>query len=126
LAEEVLYGWQQQRGRLKDEAEARAHLRKELEPRAQEQVKVALVLEAIARQEGLSVSDEDIEAHVSRLAQSAGTAADRVRALYQTEEARQQLRGQMLQWRAIDLVVSRASITDVEAQSHVADMAQSG
>jgi trigger factor len=126
LAEEVLYGWQQQRGRLKDEAEARAHLRKELEPRAHEQVKVALVLEAIARQEGLSVSDEDIEAHVSRLAQSAGTAADRVRALYQSEEARQQLRGQLLQSRTIDLVMDRAHITDVDAPSNIADVAQSG
>lgn len=126
LAEEVLYGWQQRRGRLKDEAEARAHLRKELEPRALEQVKVALVLEAIARQEGLSVSDEDIDAHVRSLAQSAGTAAERVRALYESPEARQQLRGQMLQARAVDLVVSRARVTDVEAPSHVADVTQSG
>jgi len=126
LAEEVLHGWQQRRGRLRDETEARAHLRKELEPRAHEQVKVALVLEAIARQEGLSVSDEEIETHVHNLAQAAGTAAERVRALYDNPDARQQLRGQMLQSRAIDLVVGRAHITDVEAPSHVADVAQSG
>ncbi|MFN8625677.1 MAG: trigger factor [Candidatus Binatia bacterium] len=126
LAEEVLYGWQQRRGRLKDEAEARAHLRKELEPRAREQVKVALVLEAIARQEGLTIGDEDIDAHVSSLAQSAGKAAEQVRALYESPDARQQLRGQLLQARAIDLVIGRARITDVEAQSSVADVAQSG
>ena len=125
LVEEVLHDWQRQRGRLKDDSQARAHLRKELEPRAHEQVKTVLLLEAVARQEAISVSDEEVEAHVSALAQAAGSAAERVRALYRQPEALGQLRAQMLQSRALDLLVSRAEIRDV-SRLNVADAAETG
>jgi trigger factor len=125
LVEEVLHDWQRQRGRLKDDSQARAHLRQELEPRAHEQVKAVLLLEAVARQEAISVSDEEVEAHVSALAQAAGSAAERVRALYRQPEARGQLRAQMLQSRAVDLLVSRADIRDV-SRLNVADPAETG
>jgi trigger factor len=126
LVDEVLQDWQRRRGRLKDDSQARAHLYKELEPRAQEQVKASLLLEAIALQEGLSVSDEELEAQIGSIAQSAGSVADRVRAMYENEEARRQLRAQMLQSRALDVVVSRAHVTDVEPREHVADTVQTG
>lgn len=125
LVEEVLHDWQRQRGRLKDDSQARAHLHKELEPRAHEQVKTVLLLEAVARQEAISVSDEEVEAHVSALAQAAGSAAERVHALYRQPEAREQLRAQMLQSRAVDLLVSRAEIRDV-SRLNVADPAETG
>ena len=125
LVEEVLHDWQRQRGRLKDDSQARAHLRKELEPPACEQVKIALLLEAVARQEGISVTDEEVEARVSALAQAAGAAAERVRALYQQPEARRQLRAQMLQSRTVDILVSRARIRDVPT-SNVADPTETG
>jgi trigger factor len=125
LVEEVLHDWQRQRGRLKDDSQARAHLRKELEPRAYEQVKTVLLLEAVARQEAVSVSDEEVEAQVSALSRAAGSAAERVRALYQQPEARGQLRAQMLQSRAVDFLVSRAEIRDV-SRLNVADAAETG
>lgn len=126
LVEEVLHDWQRQRGRLKDDSQARAHLRQELEPRAHEQVKIALLLEAIARQEGISVNEDEVEARVGTLAAAAGAAAERVRALYQHPEARTQLRTQMLQARAVDLVISRAQVRDVTASSNVADLTETG
>ncbi len=126
LVDEVLQDWQRQRGRLKDETQARAHLQKELEPRAREQVKIALLLEAVARQENLSVSDEEVEARVAALAQASGTAAERVRAFYQHAEARRQLQAQMVQARAVDLVVSRARIRDISAPANVADATETG
>ena len=98
-----------------------AGLQTELEPQAREQVKLALVLEAIARQEGLQLGEEEIDAHVAEVAASAGAAADRVRALYQQAEARAHLRQRLLQARAIDTVVARASITDVEVASVAAE-----
>jgi trigger factor len=125
LVEEVLHDWQRQRGRLKDDSQARAQLRKELEPRAHEQVKIALLLEALARQEAISVTDEEVEARVSALAQAAGGSAERVCALYQQPEARRQLRAQMLQSRAVDLLISRAHIRDV-ATSNIADLRETG
>lgn len=126
LVDDVLQDWQRRRGRLKDESQARAHLYKELEPRAQEQVKAALLLEAIAIQEGLRVSDEEVEAQIASVAQAAGSAAERLQAFYQDEEVRRQLRAQMLQSRALDVVVSSAQVTNVDALEHVADTEQSG
>jgi trigger factor len=125
LVEEVLLDWQRQRGRLKDDSQARAHLRKELEPSAHEQVKIALLLEAVGRQEAISVTDEEVEARVSAMAQAAGAAAERVRALYQQPEAQRQLRAQMLQSRTVDLLIGRAHIRDVPASS-VADLTETG
>ncbi len=126
LVDEVLQDWQRQRGRLKDEAQARAHLQKELEPRAREQVKIALLLEAVAQQEHLSVSDEEVEQRVAAVAQASGTAAERVRAFYQQAEARRQLRAQMVQARAVDLIVGRAHVRDVTAPANVADATETG
>ncbi len=119
LVEEVWHDWQQQRIRPKNETQARERLRAELEPRAREQVKLGLLLEAIARQERIAVSDEDVEARVAALAAGAGTAAERVRALYQNPEARRQLHARMIQGRAIDAVVAHATIKDVERAPHV-------
>jgi len=121
LAEEVWHEWQQRRVLPQNESEALARLQTELEPQAREQVKLALVLEAIARQEGLQLGEEEIDAHVAEVAASAGAAADRVRALYQQAEARAHLRQRLLQARAIDTVVARASITDVEVASVAAE-----
>jgi trigger factor len=126
LVQEVWHEWQQQRIRPKNESQALERLRTELEPRAREQVKLGLLLEAIARQEGISVSDADVEARVAALAADAGSAAERVRALYQNPEARRQLQARMLQGRAIDAVVARARITDVERSSNIAEVDENG
>jgi trigger factor len=126
LLEEVWHEWQQQRIVPKNESLARERLRVELEPRAREQVKLGLLLEAIARQEGIAVSADDVDARVAALAAGAGTAAERVRALYQNPEARRQLHARMLQGRAIDAVVARATITDVERSPNIAEVRENG
>ncbi len=126
LVEEVLRDWAQQRIRPRNESEAIARLRKDLEPQAQEQVKIGLLLEAIARQENLTVTDDEVEARIAALAASAGSAGERVRALYQSPEAQRQLRARMLQSRAIDVVVHGARITTVDAHPSVAEVGESG
>ena len=62
LMDEVWREWQQRRIRPKNETEALARLREELQPRARQQVKIGLLLEAIARQEGISVGDRRMPA----------------------------------------------------------------
>ncbi len=103
------------------EAEVRAQLRGELEPRATAQVKASLILDAIAAQEGLEVADADLDAQIEQLAQHAGNAAARMRALYQDANARASLRARMLQERALDLVLDRAEVRTVAPTSSVAD-----
>jgi len=129
LIEDVWHEWQQQRITPKNESEAIARLREELEPRAREQVKIGLLLEAIARQEHIDVTDDEVETRIAALANDAGAAADRVRAAYRDAEARRQLRARLLQARAVDVVVERARITTVhataDASANVAEAAES-
>jgi trigger factor len=126
LVEEVWHEWQQQRIRPRNEAEARERLHSDLEPRAQQQVKIALLLEAIARQEGISVSDDEVEARVAAMATEAGTAAERLQAFYRDANARRDLGARMLQARAVDIVAKRAKVTTVERSTSVAEAKENG
>jgi trigger factor len=126
LIEDVRREWQQQRIRPRNESEAIPHLRQELEPRARQQVKVALILEAIARQENVQVTDADVEERVAALAAASGTAAERVRALYQDADARHQLGVRLLQSRALDLVVARARVRTVVKSANIAEGMENG
>ena len=126
LVEEVLDGLGPRRPPASREDVMRAHLRNELGARAREQVKAGLLLEAIAAQEHLEVSDEELDERIDRLAEASGKARERVRALYQDDSARHSLRSRLLQERAMEMVVQRASITDVERGSGVAGVSGNG
>jgi FKBP-type peptidyl-prolyl cis-trans isomerase (trigger factor) len=103
------------------ETEMRTRLSSEFAPRAEDQVKAGLILEAIAQQEKLEVNEMALEAQIDRVAEQAGTGKERVRALYQDPSARAALRARMLQTLALDLVTERANIRTVEPTSAVAD-----
>lgn len=120
LVEEVLDGLGPRRPPASREEELRRRLFSDLEPRARDQVKAELVLEAIASREGLEVSAPDLEARIERMVEQAGRAREQVRALYAQDAAREGLRDRLLQERALDLVVERARIRTIESTSGVA------
>jgi trigger factor len=120
LAEEVLESLGPRRPPASREAEVRQRMREELVPRARAEVKGALILEAIASQEHLSVSDDEIDEQIDRLADRAGSARERLRALYREPAARLSLRTRILQERALDLVLQRARVRTLEQTSDVA------
>ena len=120
LAEEVLESLGSRRPTASREAEVRRQMREELESRARAQVKGDLILEAIASQEQLVVSDDEIEEQINRIADHSGSARERLRALYQDPAARLSLRARILQERALDLVVERARVRAMEQVSGVA------
>ncbi|MGH7790434.1 MAG: trigger factor [Candidatus Binatia bacterium] len=126
LVEDVLESLGTRRPPASREAAVRAQLRGELEGQARAQVKAGLILEAIAAQEHLEVDDDELERRVDGLAESAGKARERVRALYQDPAARAGLRGRLLQERAIELVLNSAAVTDVERASGVAGSPANG
>jgi len=126
LVEEVFEGLGNRRPPASREAELRGRLRSELHDRARDQVKATLVLDAIAAQEHLAVDDETLEARIERVAASAGQARERVRAIYNDPSARAGLRSRLLQERALDLVIARATISDVDAPSGVAGVPGNG
>jgi trigger factor len=112
--------------RRSEPPEVAARLRRELQPRAQEQVKVALLLEAIARQERIEVGEADVDDQIAELAAQAGSGGERVRALYENEDLRRQLRDRIAQSRAIDAVARQAKISNVQSKSGVAAAAENG
>jgi len=115
LMHEVTDEWRARRIWPKDQEAAFSSMRQELLPRAEGNVKGAIVLDAIAAKEGLEVSDAAVEEEVERIAAGAGDAGDRVRALYGAEEARDSLRAQLRRQQVIEYVVAQATIRNVPA-----------
>lgn len=113
LVHEVVNDWRSRRIWPKDEDAAFESLRQELAPRAEGNVKAAVVLDAIARKEGIEVTQADLDAEVERMASGAGDAADRVRSLYAKAEARESLLARLRRQRAVEWAVARAQIRDV-------------
>lgn len=121
LVEEFLGSLGPRRPPASREAEVRARLREQLAGPARNQVKAGLLLEAIARQEGLTVAEEEVDARIEQLARQAGSGRERVRALYRELAVRLRLRSQLLQERALALVYERARVTTVTPTSIVAE-----
>jgi trigger factor len=96
-------------------------LRKQLEeryrPGVEQSLKREVLLDAVARQEKLEVSDEDVAGEIQRMAQSDPRQAARVRARYQSAERREALRDSLLEHRALDWLIDAAEIEDVAADA---------
>ncbi len=91
-----------------------ATLRKEIHPRAERDVKTAILLDALAAQQALGVSDEEVAVRIDRIADGANEPRERVRGLYHAPERRQALRAQILREKALSVVVDRSKIRTVE------------
>ena len=91
-------------------------LRKELEPRYRTGVERSLMrsvlLDAVARQEQLEASDEEVAEEISRMAQSEPRQAARVRARYQSADRREALRDSLRQRKALDWLINAAEIQE--------------
>jgi trigger factor len=115
LVDEVLEKMGPRRPPVSQEPEVRERMREELRDQARDHVKAGLILEAIARQEKLQVSDEDLDSHVAAVAsQMQPEVQEQVRALYTDENRRTALRAQLLQERALDYVTEQADLQTVE------------
>jgi trigger factor len=91
-------------------------LREELEQRYRPGVERSLqrevLLAAIARQEGLTVGDDEVAEEIERMVQSEPRHAARVRAHYQSAERRQDLRESLLERKALEWTIQAAVIQD--------------
>jgi trigger factor len=125
LVDEVWADWRRQRIQPRDERMARDRLRRDLEPQAESQVRAALLLDAVARQESLMVSEEEVDAYIDRQAEQIGEGGVQIRALYQTPSARRELRAGMLHSRALDVILKSAQVRD-EPTETIADGAKNG
>jgi len=98
-------------------------LRQELEKRYREGVEMSLrrevLLGAVARQEKLEVSEEEVAEEIDRMAQADARQASRVRARYQAAERRQALRESLLERKALDWLINAADVQDEPAESRL-------
>ncbi len=91
-------------------------LRKQLRPQAEKQVKLRLALETIARQEKLTVADEDIEAEYTRISEAYNVPVDQVKSMV----AREDIEKDMLVKAAMEFVKSKA-VTKAPAKAKTAE-----
>ena len=91
-------------------------LQRELEqryrPGVERSLKREVLLGAVARQEKLDVSDEEVAGEIDRMAQVEPRQAARIRARYQTAERRQVLRESLLERKAIEWLIHAADVQE--------------
>lgn len=96
--------------------EADEGLRQELEsryrPGVQRSLQREILLGAVARQEGLEVSDEDVAREIDRMAQAEPRQAARIRSRYQSEDRRRGLREALLERKALDWLIEKADVVE--------------
>ena len=96
-------------GRTLDE-DLKRELEQRYRPGVERSLKREILLDAVARQEQLDVSDDEVAQEIDRLAQSDPRQAARVRAHYQSGERRQGLKESLRERKAMDWVIAQATI----------------
>ncbi len=90
----------------------RAELEQRYRPGVERSLKREILLDAVARQEGLEVGDEEVAREIDRLVQSEPRQAARVRAHYQSAERREGLRESLKERKAVALILAAAQMQD--------------
>jgi len=98
---------------LRDMRKPEEELRQELHWEATQRVQRSLVLGKLAQVEGISVSKQDIDAEIERLAASAGPRAAEVRRMFASRRGREALESSLFTRRTLDRLVAIASGEEV-------------
>jgi trigger factor len=89
-------------------------MRERLRDGAAEEIRGQLLLEAIAEKEGVQVSDEDVDQKIVELAAAQGKRPAKVKGEMLKEGSLDTLRWRLRQEKALDLLATRATITEVD------------
>jgi trigger factor len=88
--------------------------RKALEARATRQVQATLMVEKIAETEHIDVPESEVQARVDALVRAAGERGKTLRQYYSRQEARDELRSQLVFDRTLDFLLERASVKEID------------
>jgi trigger factor len=88
--------------------------REELRGQAEDDVRGSMLLERIAEEENLSVSDEEIEGEIEAIATASRQSKEQVRAALTKEGGDRSIASRLRNRKALDLLVENARITDEE------------
>jgi len=81
-------------------------------PTAEKDVRGSLLLEKIAKREGVSVSDAELEDRLEKIAAQLNQRQEAVKSYYQKEGLLDDLRAQVLEEKTLDFLLSRAKIME--------------
>lgn len=90
-----------------------------IKPAAEKRVRTRLLLERLARQEGISIDDAEVDAGLQRIAAGTGREPSQVRKFYEENQLLEVLRRQLLDEKTLKFIVDHAQIVsapEAEAQ----------
>jgi trigger factor len=88
--------------------------REEMKAQAEQDVRGSLLLERIAEEERIDVSNEEIEAEIQAIARSSQQPLEQVRSVLTKEGGERSIANRMRNRKALDLLVENAQVTDEE------------
>jgi trigger factor len=104
----------EERGLRRDLLERQlARWEEEWRPAIEREVREEWLLEEVAKQEGLSVDDQELDRRLQTLAREQGDDAARLRKAYRDAGVLEALRGQVLEEKAVEFLLAEATVEDV-------------
>ena len=86
--------------------------REEWRPQAERDVQVAFLVPAIAEQEKLEVTDDDVDARVAEIAEESGQPVAQVKRSYREQGLADALRQSLLEERVVDFLIAEATVSE--------------
>jgi trigger factor len=81
----------------------------ELHPQAERDTALAFLVPSIARERGLEISDEEVDAELAQVAELDGRSLAQVKRMFQERDALPALRARLLERKVVDFLVSKAT-----------------
>lgn len=93
----------------------------DLRARARFAAKASCILEAVARQEGIEVTDADLDAKVQKIAEERGQAMEAIRGYLEREGATEVLRQRIMEEKTLNWLLDHNEIVEIEPEVARAD-----
>ncbi len=88
---------------------------------AEKQTRVNIILDKIAAQEGLTVTEEDLEAGYQRVADQIGDSKDMVKKIYQQRQIEEEFRSQIRAEKTLEFLIDKANVKGEAAATETAE-----
>jgi trigger factor len=88
--------------------------RDRLRPGAERSVKAGLIIKAVAEQEGIEITEEEVEAHLKERAESTGVSVDHLKDELREHNLMAELRASLLQEKTFSFLKDHAEISEEE------------
>jgi trigger factor len=99
-------------------------VREQLREQATSDVRGSMLLDRIADEENISVSDEEIEAEIATLATQSRQTVEQVRAALTKQGGERSIADRLRNRKALDLIVENASVSEAEWREEVVEEPQ--